>query len=59
MKRYKELLAENLTAPMKMELMVANADGSSAHADHQFRMRQLRPDLHAGWQEDPVRVQQG
>jgi len=27
--KYKELLADNLTAPMKMELMVANADGSN------------------------------
>ncbi|MEO7650279.1 MAG: hypothetical protein ABIZ80_07405, partial [Bryobacteraceae bacterium] len=30
MARYKQLLAENLTAPMKMEIMVANADGSGA-----------------------------
>ena len=29
MAKYKELLADNLTAPMKMELMVANADGSN------------------------------
>lgn len=29
MDRYKTLLAENLTAPMKMELMVADADGSN------------------------------
>lgn len=28
MDKYKSLLAENLTAPMKMELMVADADGS-------------------------------
>lgn len=28
MERYKSLLAENLTAPMKMELLVADADGS-------------------------------
>jgi TolB protein len=28
--RYKQLLNENLTAPMKMELFVANADGSAA-----------------------------
>ena len=32
MSRYKSLLADNLTAPMKMELMVANADGTGAHA---------------------------
>ncbi len=30
MTRYKELLAENLTAPMKMELMIADADGTNA-----------------------------
>jgi TolB protein len=29
MAKYKELLAENVTTPMKMELMVANADGSN------------------------------
>ena len=29
MAKYKELLADNLTAPMKMELMVSNADGSN------------------------------
>ena len=28
--RYRELLAQNLTAPMKMELFVANSDGSDA-----------------------------
>ena len=32
MAKYKELLADNLTAPMKMELMVANADGSNQKA---------------------------
>lgn len=30
MAKYKSLLADNLTAPMKMELMIANADGSNA-----------------------------
>jgi len=30
LKVYRDLLKENLTAPMKMELWVANADGSSA-----------------------------
>jgi len=30
MDRYKTLLAENLTAPMKMELFVADADGTNA-----------------------------
>jgi Tol biopolymer transport system component len=29
-KTYRDLLAENLTAPMKMELWVANGDGSNA-----------------------------
>jgi TolB protein len=30
MTKYRELLAENLTAPMKMEIMVADADGKNA-----------------------------
>lgn len=30
MAKYKSLLADNLTAPMKMELMIADADGSHA-----------------------------
>jgi Tol biopolymer transport system component len=30
MTRYKELLSENLTAPMKMEIMIADADGKNA-----------------------------
>jgi len=30
MTRYKELLADNLTAPMKMELIIADADGKNA-----------------------------
>jgi TolB protein len=30
MTRYKELLADNLTAPMKMELVIADADGKNA-----------------------------
>jgi Tol biopolymer transport system component len=30
MAKYKELLSENLTAPMKMELMIADADGTNA-----------------------------
>ena len=38
--------------------MVADADGRNAEADHQFRLRQLRPHLHAGRQEDPVRLEQ-
>lgn len=31
-KEYKELLAQNLVQPLQMELFVANADGSDAHA---------------------------
>ena len=58
MAKYKELLAANLTAPMKMEIMVADADGKNAQAGDEFRLRQLRPHLHAGWQEDPVLLQQ-
>lgn len=36
MDTYRSLLAENLTAPMKMELVVAGADGSGAHAITNF-----------------------
>jgi Tol biopolymer transport system component len=31
LERYKSLLAENTTAPMKMELVVADGDGTNAH----------------------------
>jgi Tol biopolymer transport system component len=41
--KYKELLAENLTVPMKMELMVANADGSNAHAITNFGCASFAP----------------
>ena len=58
MDRYKTLLADNLTAPMKMEIMVGDADGRNAHPITEFRLRQLRPYLYARRQEDPVRLQQ-
>jgi TolB protein len=43
MKTYKSLLAENLTAPMKMELMVSDADGSHAHAITDFGCASFAP----------------
>jgi TolB protein len=43
MARYKSLLADNLTAPMKMEIMVANADGSDAHAITSFGCASFAP----------------
>jgi len=43
MKRYKELLADNLTAPMKMELVVADADGKNAHAITDFGCASFAP----------------
>ena len=43
MKRYKDLLAENLTAPMKMELMVADADGKNSHAITNFGCASFAP----------------
>lgn len=43
MAKYKSLLAENLTAPMKMELMVADADGSNAHAITDFGCASFAP----------------
>ena len=58
MAKYKELLAENLTTPMKMELMVADADGSNQKTAHRFRLRQFRAHVHAGRQEDSVLVEQ-
>src|ERR1039458_4551701 len=38
-----ELLADNGTAPMKMELMVANADGSNARAITNFGCASFAP----------------
>jgi len=43
MTRYKELLAENLTAPMKMELMVADADGKNSRAITNFGCASFAP----------------
>jgi TolB protein len=43
MERYKSLLAENLTAPMKMELMVADADGSHAQQITNFGCASFAP----------------
>lgn len=41
--KYQSLLAENLTAPMKMELMVSDADGSHAHAITSFGCASFAP----------------
>ena len=41
---------EGFVRPSKMELYVANADGTRREADHQQRRRELRPVLHAGRQ---------
>ena len=43
MARYKELLAQNLTAPMKMEIMVADADGKGARAVTSFGCASFAP----------------
>ncbi|MDR3701906.1 MAG: hypothetical protein P4L56_19815 [Candidatus Sulfopaludibacter sp.] len=43
MEKYKSLLAENLTAPMKMEIVVANSDGSGAHAITGFGCASFAP----------------
>jgi len=43
MARYKGLLAENLTAPMKMELVVADADGRHARMITQFGCASFAP----------------
>ena len=43
MARYKALLAENLTAPMKMEIMVGDASGANAHAITSFGCASFAP----------------
>ncbi len=43
MDRYKTLLAEHVTSPMKMELMVADADGGNAHAITDFGCASFAP----------------
>lgn len=43
MDRYKSLLADNLTAPMKMELMVADADGRNAKQITNFGCASFAP----------------
>ena len=41
--KYKSLLSENLTAPMKMEIMVGDADGSHARAITNFGCASFAP----------------
>lgn len=43
MKRYKDLLADNLTSPMKMELLVADADGKHARQITDFGCASFAP----------------
>ena len=43
MQRYKELLADNLTSPMKMELFVADADGKNEHQITDFGCASFAP----------------
>ena len=43
MERYRQLLADNLTAPMKMELFVANGDGSAAKQITNFGCASFAP----------------
>lgn len=43
MKRYKDLLADNLTAPMKMELVVSDADGKNPRAITNFNCASFAP----------------
>jgi TolB protein len=43
MAKYKELLSENLTAPMKMEIMVADADGKNARVVTNFGCASFAP----------------
>ncbi|MEX2262204.1 MAG: hypothetical protein WD696_09645 [Bryobacteraceae bacterium] len=41
--RYKQLLSDNLTAPMKMEIVVSNADGSNARTITNFGCASFAP----------------
>ena len=43
MARYKELLADNLTAPMKMEIMIADADGKGTRQITNFGCASFAP----------------
>jgi Tol biopolymer transport system component len=43
MARYKELLSQNLTAPMKMEIVVAEGDGSNARVVTNFGCASFAP----------------
>jgi Tol biopolymer transport system component len=43
MRQYKDLLAQNLTAPMKMEIMLADADGGHARAITSFGCASFAP----------------
>ena len=43
MDRYKSLLADNLTAPMKMEIMVGDSDGRNAHPITNFGCASFAP----------------
>jgi Tol biopolymer transport system component len=43
MARYKSLLADNLTTPMKMEIVVANGDGSNARTVTNFGCASFAP----------------
>jgi Tol biopolymer transport system component len=43
MQRYKDLLADNLTSPMKMELFVADADGKNEHQITDFGCASFAP----------------
>jgi len=49
--RYKSLLADNLTAPMKMELMIADADGSHARMITHFGCASFAPTFTADGKE--------
>ena len=57
MAKYKELLAENLTAPMKMEIDGRRRGRKQREDGHGFRLRELCADVHAGRKEDSVRVE--
>ena len=57
MAKYRELLKENLTDADEDGVVRRQCRRLQRQADHEFRLRQFRADLHARQQEDPVRLE--
>ena len=57
-KKYRDLLQENLTSPMKMELFVADADGKNAKQITNFGCASFAPTFTPDGKQDPLLVEQ-